>query len=206
MNEELKDTPEPVAILAERCFHHVKSRFELELDFKSETLSVLDYFIQDLLNEEGDGSPLSPDDERRAPMIHLLAPTIGAYFGEVLYRVFPCRWRLFTEEPEDWLLEFEHVPLRFNPIGAAAEALAGQNVDTWNGAIATAPEEAEALSERLAAAPPIPEDQFFMLTTRFEVLQIAESWLSLRQMKDNQSEPLFFSRDDYDRIFATYEV
>ena len=50
-------------------------------------------------------------------------PTVGAYFGEVVRRMFPCRWRMNSENPMKWTIEFEYVPLRFSPVGAAAEAL-----------------------------------------------------------------------------------
>ena len=112
-------------------------------------------------------------------------------------------WRIRSDEPGDWFLEFELVPLRFNPVGAAAEALMAQNVEEWNGAIATQPDYMEALFERLAAAPPVPEDDFFSLATRFEVLQIAQEYLLTRQLADesNLDHP-FYSSDDYDRLFG----
>ncbi|MCP4677098.1 MAG: hypothetical protein GY854_16600 [Deltaproteobacteria bacterium] len=201
MNEEHKESPEEVSVLAQRCLAHVKHRLDVELDYQNETLSVLDYFVQDVIKEEGDGEAPPPGDGRRAHLVHLLAPTIGAYFGEVLRRVFPCRWRLPSNDPNEWLLEFEHVPLRFNPIGAAAEALAEQDIESWQGAIATAPEEMEALGERLAAAPPVPDNEFFALTTRFEVLQIAEDWLRIRIAAMDPPGPEYYSTDDYNRIF-----
>ncbi len=201
MSEENKESPDEVSKLAERCLAHVKHRLDVNLDYQNETLSVLDYFVQDVVKEEGGGEVLPPGDEQRIHLIHLLAPTIGSYFGEVLRRIFPCRWRLLSSEPQEWLLEFEHVPLRFNPVGAAAEALAAQNIESWNGAIATAPQEMEALDERLAAAPPVPDNEFFALTTRFEVLQIAEDWLRIRKAALDPPGPEFYSVDDYNRIF-----
>ncbi len=202
MSGETKSTPEEINALAMRCHTHVKNRLGVELDFANETLSVVDYFVRDVLTEEGGGKVPPPGDQRRAHLVHLFAPTIGAYFGEVLCRVFPCRWRLVSEDPHDWLLEFENVPLRFNPVGAAAEALAEASIDSWYGSLATAPEQTEALGERLAAAPPVPENEFFALTTRFEVLQIAEDWLRCRLAATDPPAPDFYSRDDYDRIFA----
>lgn len=204
MAKDLAESPEPVAILAERCYAHVKHRLGFELDYESETLSVVDFFIKDIVEEEGGGTAPPPGDHRRAHLIHLLAPSIGAYFGEVLCRTFPCRWRLMNEDdPSSWLLEFENIPLRFNPIGAAAEALAEQNIESWAGAISTAPYEEEGLGGRLAAAPPVPENEFFALTTRFEVIQIAEDWLRSRQAAIDPPPPEFYSHEDYDRIFQS---
>jgi len=199
-----KILPSPqIEALALRCQAHVKNRLGLELDFQNETLSLLDHFIVDLAREEGEGTVPPPGDPRRAQLIHLLAPTIGAYFGEVICRLYPCRWRCASDNPRDWLLEFEHVPLRFNPVGAAAEALVEQYVEeSWNSSISTAPEEMEALGERLAAAPPVPENEFFALTTRFEVLQIAQEWLRARQLHSSGTSPKYFTSKDYDRIFG----
>ncbi len=201
MWDDETNAPEQIIVLAKRCHAHVKNRIGVELDFENETLSVVDYFMQDVIKEEGEGTLLPPGDRRRAHLIHLLAPTIGAYFGEVLCRIFPCRWRLNTEDPKDWFLEFENVPLRFSPIGAVAEALVEQKIDSWDGSIDTAPEETKALGERLAAAPPVPENEFFSLTTRFETLQIAEDWLRYRLAAGDSSAPEFYSTYDYDRIF-----
>lgn len=203
MASEKKTPVLSIDALAMRCVTHVKSRLGIELDFQNETLSLLDHFISDVLLEEGAGTTPSPGDPRRAQLVHLLAPTIGAYFGEVICRLYPCRWRLKSENPRDWLLEFEHVPLRFNPVGAAAEALIEQYVeDVWNSSISTAPEEAEALGERLAAAPPVPEDEFYALTTRFEVLQIAQEWLRARQVVSRKKAKKLYTIEDYDRIFG----
>lgn len=201
MTGDYKNSPELVVNRSKRCITHVKQRLSIDLDGQQETLSVVDFFIQDVLREEGRGTQLPVGDPRRTHMIHLMAPTIGAYFGEVLCRVFPCRWRLKSENPRDWLLEFDHVPLRFNPAGAAAEAIAEELIEIWSGSIATSPEEMQALGERLAAAPPVSENEFFALTTRFEVLQIAQEWLRARQEANDETPPPFLSPDDYDQIF-----
>ena len=142
-------------------------------------------------------------DHRRSEVMHLLAPTVGAYFGEVIRHTFPCRWRIKTDDPKDWTIEFEHVPLRFNPVGAAAEALIERNIDDWGCDLATASDETEALTERLAAAPLVPEDEFFSLTTRLEVLQISVDWLRLFLCAKSTPPPSFYSKEDYDALFET---
>ena len=172
---------ERIRALAERFVAHVRYRFNLELDYTEDTLSVLDHFVRAVVKEEGGGASLPPGHAKRNQLIHLLAPTIGAYFGEVLCRVFVCHWSLESEDPAEWLIQFDDVPLWLNPAGAAAEALMEQSVDDWNGSVATSPEETGALTERLAAAPPVAEDEFFNVATRFEVLQIAHEYLHERQ-------------------------
>ena len=200
MEERHSEAPEAIKLLADRCVAHVAHRFDLELDFTPETLGVIDHFVDSLVAEEGGGRQPPVGDPRRAHLVHLLAPTIGAYFGEVLRRWVPCRWRLPTEDPRDWLLEFDRYILRFNPAGAAAEALVGELVEAWGGSFATAPEQMPGLHERLAAAPPLPEDQFFALTSRFEVVQIVDDWLRARGAAEDG--PLHFCEADYDDIFG----
>ena len=201
MIEDETSAPEEVAALAMRCVTHVQNRTGVSLDFQSETLSVLDYFIQDVLKEEGGGIVPEVGDHRRADVMHLFAPTIGAYFGEVVRRMFPCRWRMDSEDPMQWTIEFEYVPLRFSPVGAAAEALVELDGRDLGCAIRTTQDEMEALIERLEAAPPVPEEEFFTLATRLEVLQIAVDWLRARLDDENPGFLKRFSKDDYDEIF-----
>jgi hypothetical protein len=200
MDERYSETPEAIRMLADRCVVHVAHRFELELDFSPETLGVIDHFIEAVVIEEAGGRLPPVGDARRAHLVHLLAPTIGAYFGEVLRRCVPCRWRIRSDDPREWLLEFDQYLLRFNPAGAAAEALMGEAVEAWGAAFVTAPEQMAGLHERLAAAPPLPEDEFFALTSRYEVVQIVDDWLRARAAADD--EPLSLSAADYDRVFG----
>lgn len=198
--DEVQKAPEIVAQLVGRCLTHVENRTGMRLDFKIETLSILDYFLRDVLTEEGGGALPAIGDHRRVDVMHLLAPTVGAYFGEVIRHTFPARWRIENDEPKSWLMEFDHVPLRFNPVGAVAEALMEQPIRGWGCELATSRDETDALLERLEAAPPVPEDEFFSLTTRLEVLQISVDWLRAH-LNAKSSPPPFYSTEDYDTLF-----
>ena len=200
MTEVETPAPDEITALASRCVTHVKNRTGVSLDFQSETLSVLDFFIREVLREEGGGVVPDVGDHRRSEMMHLFAPTVGAYFGEVVRRMFPCRWRMNSENPMKWTIEFEYVPLRFSPVGAAAEALVEDGRDQGC-SLCTGRDETEALIERLEAAPPVPEEEFFSLTTRLEVLQIAVDWLRARLDDENPGYLKRFSEDDYDELF-----
>lgn len=202
MIADVEQAPEEVVALAERCLTHIRQRFGLALVYENETLSVLDYLVRAVVTEEGGGMAPPPGDSRRAHLVHLLAPSFGAYFGEVLRHTFACRWRLKTDDPPEWLIEFEDVPLRLNPVGAAAEALLEADVGALGGAIATAPEEGEALRLRLEAAPPVPEDEFYAFTTRLEVLQIACDFLRSRLAAREEPLPERLTPEDYDGIFG----
>ncbi len=190
-----------VTQLVGRCLTHVENRTGIRLDFKIETLSILDYFLRDVLTEEGGGVLPPIGDHRRVEVVHLIAPGVGAYFGEVIRQTFPARWRIETNDPKNWTIEFHHVPLRFNPVGTVAEALIEQPIRDWGCELATTRDETEALTERLEAAPPVPEDEFFSLTTRLEVLQISMDWLRAHLSTRSTAPPPFYSTEDYDTLF-----
>ncbi len=200
MSEKITDAPEEIAFLAGRCITHVKNRTGIELDFQSETLSVLDFFIKEILREEGGGSVPKVGDHRRAEIMHLFAPSVGAYFGEVVRRMFPCRWRMDSENPITWTVEFDYVPLKFNPIGAAAEALVEKDAGDMGCRLTTSGDETDALIERLDAAPPVSEYEFFSLTTKLEVLQIAVDWLRARINASDLKQDRLLSKEDYDEM------
>ncbi|MFO8072590.1 MAG: hypothetical protein R6V85_12010 [Polyangia bacterium] len=197
------ETPRPcdsIAELAERCVQHVRQRFDFELDYSPETLGVLDAFVEAVVAEERESEKPPPGDRRGSHLVHLLAPSVGAYFGEVVRRRLPCRWRLRDGEPKSWLIEFEKFFLRFNPAGAAAEAIAMTHVEGWEGSLSTEPDETEDLHRRLEAAPSLPEDQFFSLATRWEVLQIADDWLRRRGAAEGALAEMR-TESDYDTVF-----
>ena len=196
MQTDRQEAPHLISSYAERCVVHVKNRFGLELDYSSETMSVLDHFVAQVVAEECEGMTPPPGDKRRSHLVHLLAPTLGAYFGEVLRVEHRGRWRFTDLEPDRWVLEFEDFFLRFNPAGAAAEAIMAEPVEDWRGSIATAPQLMVHLHERLAAAPPIPEDEFYTFAARHEVIQIASDYLRERAARDGE---VGCNPDDYDK-------
>jgi hypothetical protein len=193
------EAPDEIRELAERCVAHVRYRLGFELDYTVDTLSVLDHFVSAVLAEEGGGAPPPPGHERRTSLSLLLAPTVGAYFGEVLRRAFPCRWRFTAEAADRWAIEFEEVFLRLNPAGVAAEAFAGAPFASWSGALETAPELAPVIHERLAAAPPIPAEELYTFAARHEALQIAEDYLKERAARFGAPG---CSPADYDRVLG----
>ncbi len=199
MNKVFEEAPDEIVQYAERCVVHVKNRFGFDLDYGPEMMGVLDHFVTTVVADEAEGITPAPGDRRRSHLLHLLAPTVGAYFGEVLRREFPSRWRYTSQPPSEWILEFEEFFLRFNPAGAAASAIMAENVEDWGGSIVTSPELLGPLHERLSVAPPLPEDQFYTFTARHEVLQIAQDYLKERAVKDG---PVPCGAEDYDRVFG----
>jgi len=199
-SRRLEEAPEEIRELAERCVVHVRHRLGFELDYSVETLSVLDHFVVAVLSDEGEGAPPPPGHPRRSSATLLLAPTVGAYFGETLRRAFSCRWRFTSEAADKWAIEFEEVFLRVNPAGVAAEAMFGAPSEGWSGAIVTAPELTAVVHERLAVAPPIPEDEFYTFAARHEALQIAEDYLRERAARYGA---VGCTPADYDRLLGS---
>ena len=199
MKSQLEDAPHEIETLANLCVTHVKNRFGFELDFGIDTLSVLDVFIDAVVKDECEGVMPPTGDRRRAHLLHLLAPTVGAYWGEVLRRRFGGRWRFITQEPPNWIFEFEEFFLRLNPAGTAASVIMGERVEEWKSSLVTSPELTGPLLERLAVAPPLPEDQFYSLTAIHETIQIAEEYLKERAAKDGSFS---CTQEDYDRVFG----
>lgn len=199
MNSFPPNTPEEIVNLAERCITHVKHRLGFELDCTPDTLSALDHFVEMVAIEEYRGETPPPGDATRAQLVHLLGPTVGAYFGVTLAAEFGAHWRYVSKEVEKWRLDFDHFFLRINPVGVAANAISKQHVDAFEGTLATTPELTPHLQERLSAAPPIPEDEFFSFCTCYETIQIAKEYLQERAQKD---KPEDCSEASYDAVFG----
>lgn len=158
--------PPVVEDLALGAFRLVKQGLGLELDFTPETLPLLDHYLAGRRAAEGGLA-----DAESA----LVGPCAGAYFGEVVRRTLPEElvWRV-PEDPHDypgWRLAGAHVPLSFNPIGAALEALYAEALADW-GAHIELPAEQRARAERvLAEVAPVRDEDYYRLTVRYEVLE-----------------------------------
>ena len=199
MNDFLKQLPDEIYQLAERCRAHVEKRFSLELDFCSETLSVLDFFVEDLVKDENRGAVPKAGHPARMNMVHLFAPTLAAYFGALLSRHFGGRFRHTEKDITRWRFEFETFFIRFNPVAVAASVIARQEVDGLSPRLLSTPDLTRRLQERFEAAPEIPEDDYFSFCTYFESIQIANEFLVEVSQKDGKMD---CSHENYDRLLG----
>jgi hypothetical protein len=197
MSDPFVPPPAEIALLAERCALHIEGRFGLRPDGTPETLSLLDHFINAVVAEEARGTVPPPGHPVRSHLAQILAPSLGAWFGEVVRGQFACRWRLAGEAPLRWTVDFDRYLLRLNPFAAAAEAILRDHPLDGTPVLGTAPQSADGLRDRLASAPGLPDDEFFALASRFEALQISAEWLAIG---GNGAER--FSDADYDRVFG----
>lgn len=155
--------PTEIVELAEAAREYVVRSLGVELDYTPETLPLVDHYLGQ-----------ARDNVRERPeLAELLTRSVGAYFGEVVRRTLPTFWR-YREDARDWLVCFEDVYLAFNPAGFAWDALFQHaDHDGPSSELVLDREDREALEKRLADLPPVSDEEFWLLSTRFEVLEMA---------------------------------
>lgn len=172
--------PRHIAELALSCVEYVRRSVEATLDWTPDTLPFVDAWLQQSRGE------------KRPELMQLVAPTAGAYFGEVLRRVYPARWVAPEGAPATWRLEFEGCFLYFNPVGMAVEAMQHEDTEGLGATIAIADDLVDDLRERLEATAPVRIEDYYRLTTRYEVIdQIVSFLLTLdsdRRADDTSAE------------------
>ncbi len=180
-------TPEAIEDLALGAFRLVKEKLSFELDFTPDTLPVLDHYLQQLRDEDGE----EPDPK----VVSVVGPCAGAYFGEVVRRALPgLRWHC-PDDYEEWRIEASDVFLCFNPIGVALEALHRAPLADWNAHFALLPAEQEIVNTSLDATGPVREDDFYRLAVRFEVLE--QTLHVLRERSQSRGERRSFGPEVY---------
>ena len=181
--------PEAVAELAEGCVHFVERKLGVRLDYSLETLPVLDHYLVQARAEVRD----------RPELIPLLVNTAGAYFGEVVRRRVPSWWHMPTSDPVTWQIQAEPVYLWFEPIAMAYEALlGGEREDEEGSAQLVVDEDArELVAQRLAELPSVEEGEYYALSTRLEVIDIATEVIKTRMVQNGVGD-VTFSPEDYE--------
>lgn len=188
--EPLPPPPAPVAELVAACMRFVATRYKVALDGTPDTLSLLDQYVRD-----------ARDAARERPeSIDLVAPAVGAYLGEVMRQQFGATWSLPSDlggDHETWRLCFKHVYLSFNPLGMARESLTMSESEGWNAHLTLDPGEAEEIQQRLAAMPDVDEDEYYLPSTRFDVVTVIVETLRARGEASGTGD-VEFAPEDYD--------
>jgi hypothetical protein len=179
------DPPPQVAELAAACVRFVAARYGTMLDFQPETLSLVDQWLRDARAEL----------KTRPEAADVVQSAAGAYLGEVIRRAFGARW--FADgDPAGWRLYLSTVYCAFNPIGMAREALFLEPAEGWQAHFELDPGEEESIEARLAALPPVDEDDYYAPSTRFDVVSIV--FEALREgMRARGLGDVRFTPDDY---------
>lgn len=182
---------EHVRELSGNCEQHVRDALGLALDGTIETLPILDHYIR-----------ISHRAIRERPeLLPLLSRTVGAYFGQVVSDHFGGFWYLPSPDAQTWYVCLRSVYLAFNPIGMAHAALSW-GLDRDEAAFGPPSElhlsktDRELVERRLAALPPVKEQDFFALSTRVEGLEIAVAALGEQRAAKGDADTAL-TDDDY---------
>lgn len=179
----------PAALeLAASCVRFVQTKFGIELDFTHETLPLLDHYAAEARNEL----------QRRPEATTLLVEAMGAYFGQVLALEFGGLWKNPMEDAHQWRICLQSAFLSINPVGVAYDVLyAGHNHAGPSSELGMAPEDKALVEGRIAALPPVREEEFFTFSARYDVFHIAYEALR-SQMQHDGLDDVGFELGDYE--------
>lgn len=170
------EAPPHVRELVKACEDYVKRTIGTPLDGTSDTLPLLDHYLQNV------------DVKEPGPVVELVVSAAGAYFGEVVRHRFPSRWFAPVGEPFRWRIEFEAVFLHFNPIAVAFEAITRK--DSGLGAsYETLDADQAHLQVVFDSLPPVRLEDFYRLGVRLEVLdRVVAELTALALSRDDKNE------------------
>jgi hypothetical protein len=177
--------PPNVAELAAACVRFVATRYGTALDFAPDTLSFVDHWVREARAEIAE----------RPEAADIVQAAAGAYLGEVIRRAFGGSW-VTDGDHADWRLELERVYCAFNPIGMAREALLLEEAEGWHAHFELDPGESEAIEQRLAALPSVPDEEYYSPSTRFDVVSILFEALRTGMRARGLSD-VRFTHEDY---------
>lgn len=159
----LRDAPPAVAELANACVRFVERAVGVAPDFTPETLPLVDHWIAS-----------SRDELRARPdAAALVVRAAAAYFGEVVRARVASFWHTPADDPDEWEIRLEPVWLSFNPAAFVADAILRGDEAGGLAGIELDDAEREGVEEKLAELPAVSEDEFYALSTRLEVIEIA---------------------------------
>jgi hypothetical protein len=189
--DEMGELPAPEIVeLGEATRQFVLTSLGVELDYSPETLPVLDHYLEQARQNV----------RERPELTALLTRSVGAYFGEVVRRSLPSFWRLPSSDASDWQLCFEEVFLAFNPTAFAWDALFESSDHAGpSSELVLDREDHQALEQRLAALPPVSEAEYWLLSTRFEIVEMAADQ-ARRELSRSGLEDVHYGPADYESV------
>ena len=175
--------PGEVEDLAMMACRNVEQLYGVEPDFTPETLPLLDQYLREL-----------PPDSK-PEVVELVLSTVGCYFGEVARRLLNGRWAMVGDSPAAWRVELISCFFHFRPVGMAGEILTSGASDAHDGSIATLDGLQDGLSRTLSEAAPLPEEEYYSLAGRVDVLELATDWLTSRQLASDEGARRYTAED-----------
>lgn len=184
----LGEVPGEILELAESCRRFAFAAVRVELDYEPETLPILDQYLGLARGGVSDRPELGPLVERAA----------AAYFGEVARRRFDAFWLRRADATDGFRLCARRAFFWFSPLGQVMESMAhGEERPGPPAEFGLAPDDREVAHERLARLPPVSEDEYHLLSTRLEVLEVVHETL-VEKMKAEGREGIVFEAADYE--------
>ncbi len=206
---------ELVAQLVASLREQVRRALAFDLDGTTTSLAVLDHYLAQARSEQ------------REPILSLLAAGAGAYVGDLVKSEMGAIWIGDGSDPRRLRLLLRHHFIYFSPVDQAYEAILGSSVTpgdprlppgavldtsfhlqttpnvTADGARKRTGEQSDSewLHEHLAQRPPVPENEFFSMTGRFETLQLIVELIATRRNADGCA-PRTYTIEDYLRGIA----
>ena len=178
---------------------------ELPEDADEAMLAYVDHYLS-MLREE-----------QREPIISLVAAGAGAWFGEFVRAIVGGQWIGDGKDPRRLRLLLEIQFVHFSPVDMAYEAIFIGSPDPGDlrlpaateldgayhlrktkdeGAGEDEPSEHDWVSEQLARTAPVPEDQYYSLTGRYETLTLILELLATHAVSHGR-EPTRYHLNDY---------
>jgi hypothetical protein len=176
--------PPTVIELAAAGREYVRRAVGVALDGTPETLSLLDHYL---------GS-IAPDAKEQPAALKLALHAAAAYFGEVLRGAFLCHWHAEGDDPAQWEIRFTKVYLAVCPFAAVSALVLG---DDGGELFRIDDAHAEELVAALEALPPVPEEEFLLPSTRFDVVQMIVEKLEARAEAAGHGD-VELTDEDYD--------
>jgi hypothetical protein len=184
---ERAPAPPHILELAASCVRFVGAKYKVLLDGTPETLGILDHYAREARAEL----------EVRPEGLALVEAAVGAYFGEVVRGAFDASWFAVGDQA-DWRIRMKNVYLTFNPLGMAREALTQDDAPGWHAHVEVDPGNEEEVERRLEVLPEVAEDEYYALSTRFDVIELAVVALRAR-MRASGLGDVVFTDEDYEK-------
>ena len=189
-HEPTGEMPKQVSDLAEMARAGAAHVTGVEPDYTPETLPLLDQYLKEV--------PADATEE----VTQLIVASTGCYYGEVLRRLLNGRWAVPSGAPESWRVELNSCFLYFYPVGMAGDVFTRGKDPEYDGAMATTDELHETLAEVLASAAPLSEEEYYSLSGRVDVLQLATDWLTGQSLAIFK-KAVYFSAENYRQFFES---
>jgi hypothetical protein len=183
-------SPEFIDELAENCRQFVNLSLGVELDYTAETLPVLDHYLEQARE----------DIAARPELLPLISRAAGAYFGRVFEEILGGFWIAPSQDDRGWFVCTRSCFLAINPVGVAFDALLLSSDHAGpSSRLQVAPEDRQLIVQRLEDLPEVDECDYYLLSTRLEVLELAVDTLREHMRQGGQSD-VEFGAEDYESL------